>query len=135
MCDKWVGGSFIENGDQRAILLYGAKGLGENLYGSPPGEDACNPYQGYHCGPFERQVIFYDIDELGQAAQSLQDAWTVVPYHIWRPDVFFLGDSDGYTCGETGGMTYDPSSRRLFMVEKGLGDNNSAVIHVWYVNK
>ncbi len=135
MCDKWLGGSFVESGDQRAIILFGVKGLGDNGYGPPQSEEACNPYQGYHCDPLERQVIFYDIDELGQAAQGMRDPWTVIPYQIWRPDVFYLGDPDGYTCGETGGMAFDPLNHRLYMVEKGLGDNNAAVVHVWILDE
>lgn len=135
MCDKWLGGSFVENGNQRAILFFGVKGLGENGYGPPPSEDSCNQYQGYHCDPFERQVIFYDVEELGQAAQGLRDPWTVIPYHIWRPDEFYLGDDDGNTCGETGGMAFDPIKGRIFMVEKGLGDNNMAVVHIWVINQ
>ena len=134
MCDKWLGGSFVEQGDQKAILLYGVKGLGENGYGPPPSEDSCNPYQGYHCDPLERQIIFYDVDELGQAAQGLRDPWTIVPYQIWRPGEFYLGDMDGHTCGETGGMALDTINHRLFIVEKGLGENNSAVVHIWMIN-
>jgi hypothetical protein len=133
MCDKWLGGSFVESGEKRAIIFFGVKGLGENGYGQPQNENACNPYQGYHCDPLERQVIFYDIDELGEAAQGKREAWTVVPYQIWRPEEFYLGDTSGYTCGEPGGMTFDPLTRRLFMVEKGLGDNNAAVVHVWVI--
>lgn len=135
MCDKWLGGSFVESGDQRAILLFGVKGLGDNGYGQPESESACNPYQGYHCDPLERQVIFYDIDELGEAAQGKREAWTVVPYHIWRPAEFYLGDVNGYTCGETGGMTFDPLTHRLYMVEKGVGENNAAVVHVWVLTE
>jgi hypothetical protein len=134
MCDKWVGGSFVESSGKTALILFGVKGLGSNDYGQPSTPDACNPYQGYHCDPLERQIIFYDVDELGQVALGNREAWSVVPYRIWRPGEFYLGDTDGATCGETGGMAFDPKSGRLFMVEKGLGDNNAAVVHVWNVN-
>jgi hypothetical protein len=135
MCDKWVGGSFVENEEKSAVIILGVKGLGENGYGQPTSPEACNPYQGYHCDPLERQVIFYDVHELGQAAQGKRDAWSVVPYDIWRPEEFYLGKANGTTCGEAGGMAFDPQTGRVFMVEKGLGDNNAAVVHVWEVKE
>jgi len=136
MCDKWEGGGFVESGEKRAIILLGIKGLGDNSYGSPPGPDACQDSQGYHCDPFERQVIFYDVDELGEVARGSRDAWSVVPYATWRPEEFYLGDAAGQTCGEVGGMAVDTAGRRVFMLERGLGghtNENSAVIHVWTV--
>jgi hypothetical protein len=132
MCDKWWGASFVEGASKAAVIISGRKGLGPNGYGNDP--DSCMPGQGYHCDPFERQVIFYDVEELGQAAAGIRDAWTVVPYMIWRPTQFFSRDARGHSCGELGGMTVDRAGSRLFMVEKGLGDNNEAVVHVWSVS-
>jgi len=135
MCDKWEGGAFLASGDNQAIVLFGLKGLGENFYGEAP-EGACEPSKGYHCNPYERQVIFYDVEELGQAAQGLRDPWTVVPYAIWRPDELYVSDGEGNSCGQTGGLAVDEAGGRLFLVEKGLGghqNENSAVVHVWSV--
>jgi hypothetical protein len=131
MCDTWLGGSFVESGQKRAIILLGVKGLGSNRYGQPQSGD-CDQYQGYHCDPFERQVIFYDVEALAQVAQGNRDPWTVVPYAIWRPQEFF--NAQGQTCmeeGGVGGMTQDPKGQRIFMIERGLGENNAAVVHVW----
>lgn len=92
----------------------------------------CDKSRGYHCGPYERQVIFYDTEELGQAAQGIRNPWSVLPYAIWRPEAFYLkGDSQGNVCGDVGGMAVDNAGRRIFMVERGLGTNNAAVVHVW----
>ncbi len=134
MCDKWEGGGFVESGDKRAILLLGIKGLGDNSYGPPPSPDVCEDSQGYHCDPFERQVIFYDVDELGEVAQGSRDAWTVLPYTIWRPEEFYLGDAEGQTCGQVGGIAIDTGGQRILMIEKGFGgynNENSAVVHIW----
>ncbi|MDZ7700179.1 MAG: hypothetical protein U5R49_25710 [Deltaproteobacteria bacterium] len=135
MCDSWTGGAFVDNGSRQAILLLGYKGLGTNCYDEPPVEcnDPCSDSHGYHCNPYERQIIFYDVDELGENVSSATP-WTVLPYTIWRPDVFYLqGDVQGNVCGDVGGMAVDPAGGRLFMVERGLGgtDNNAAVVHVW----
>jgi len=147
MCDAWSGAGFVESGSKRAILILGQKGTTNCYYCGDPVDDSecpvtptpaecatlwCNEGRGYHCGPYERQVIFYDTDELGQAARGLRDPWTVLPYTLWRPAAFYL---EGNTCGDVGGMAVDPASGRVFMVERGLGgtDTNAAVVHVWTV--
>ncbi|UCG15254.1 MAG: hypothetical protein JSV19_08140 [Phycisphaerales bacterium] len=131
MCDDWTGGAFVDDGDRRAIMLLGYKGLGENCYDEPPVEcnDPCSDSHGYHCQPYERQVILYDVHELGQSALGRQDPWIVLPYEIWRPAEFYLDDP----CTNMGGMTFDGESGRIFMVERGLGgvDTNATVVHVW----
>jgi hypothetical protein len=131
MCDEWTGGAFVEGTGRRAILLLGHKGLGNNCYDEPPVNchDPCSDDHGYHCQPYERQVIFYDVDALGQTALGQHNPWTVLPYTIWRPTEFYLGPT---TCWNAGGMAFDRENRRLFMVERGLDDDtNAAVVHVW----
>jgi hypothetical protein len=132
MCDDWTGGAFVDNGSRQAIMLLGYKGLGNNCYDEPPVEchDPCSASHGYHCQPYERKVIFYDVDELGRVAQGHQEPWTVRPYRIWRPSQFYL---TGNVCTNAGGMAFDIRGRRLFMVERGLGsqDTNAIVVHVW----
>lgn len=133
MCDDWSGGAFVDNGASRAIMLLGYKGLGPNCYDEPPVQcnDPCSDSHGYHCQPYERQVIFYDVRALGEAAQGRVDPWEVLPYAVWRPGEFFL---TGSPCRNAGGMTFDPATGRLFMVERGLGgDTNAAAVHVWRV--
>lgn len=132
MCDDWSGGAFVENADRRAIMLMGYKGLGENCYDEPPVEcnDPCSDSHGYHCQPYERQVIFYDVATLGEIALEQRDPWSVAPYAVWRPTEFFL---TGNPCWNVGGMAFDAQNGRLFMVERGLGEGelNAAVVHVW----
>lgn len=133
MCDDWTGGAFVESSSNQAIVLLGYKGLGENCYDEPPVEcyDPCSQSHGYHCYPYERQVIFYDVEALGRSAQGGQDPWSVLPYTIWRPREFYL---QGNTCWNAGGMSFDPVQARLYIVERGLGgDTNAAVVHVWEV--
>lgn len=71
------------------------------------------------------------------AALGNRDPWSVVPFAIWRPEEFYLGDSVGHTCGEVGGMAVDTDGKRVFMIERGFGgynNENAAVVHVWYVH-
>ncbi len=132
MCDDWTGGAFAGSGTKNAIMLLGYKGLGDNCYDEPPVdcEDPCGDDHGYHCNPYERQVVFYDVHELGHSALGQQDPWLVLPYAVWRPPQFYLSEN---LCWNMGGMAFDARNRRLFMVERGLGEGemNSAVVHVW----
>jgi hypothetical protein len=131
MCDDWTGGAFVEADTRRALMLLGYKGLGDNCYDEPPVEcnDPCSDSHGYHCQPYERQVIFYDVQAVGSIALGERDPWTLLPYATWRPTEFYL---TGETCYNVGGMAFDATNRRLFMAERGLGgETNSVVIHVW----
>lgn len=144
MCDTWTGGGFLESGNRTAVVLLGWKGSTNCYYCGDPEDDSechvpqsewaqdcsvqCNESRGYHCGPYERQVIFYDTSELGASAAGTRDPWSVLPYHTWRPTEFFL---QGNTCFDVGGMAVDREGGRLFMIEKGLGSDNAAVVHVW----
>jgi len=132
MCDDWSGGVFADNGTRRAIMLLGYKGLGSNCYDEPPVEcgDPCSQSHGYHCQPYERQVIFYDVQQLARTALGQQDPWVVLPYAIWRPTEFYLGVAP---CWNMGGMAFDELNRRLYVVERGLGtdETNATVVHVW----
>ncbi len=136
MCDEWTGGAFVEKGAKNAIMLLGYKGLGNNCYDSeePPVDcdDPCSEYHGYHCNPYERQIIFYDTTQLGESALGRREPWTVLPYAIWRPEEFFL---EGNVCWNAGGMAFDEAGKRIFMVERGFGDGemNACVVHVWSV--
>ena len=149
MCDSWNGGSFIGSQINNAIILLGHKGKTNCYYCDETGADPechvspppaecvryCHEDRGYHCGPYERQVIFYDTTELGAAAQGTINPWSIVPYEIWRPSVFYL--KGGNTCADIGGMAYDFKGKYLFMIERGLGGfqaQNAAVVHVWKVN-
>ena len=148
MCDGWSGGGFIGDRNKNAIVLLGRKGATNCYYCDPaesdpecpvdpaPAECAryCNEDRGYHCGPYRRQILFYDTSELAEAARGEVSPWEVLPYEIWEPSDFFLtGDN---VCGDAGGMAYDVATGRLFAIERGLGGyqgDNAAVVHVWRV--
>ncbi len=135
MCDEWTGAVFAEHGEKCAVMLLGFKGLGENCYDEPPVvcNDPCSDSHGYHCHPYESQIVFYDIEQLGSSAEGLQDPWSVVPYAVWRPHELFLGSD---ICLNMGGMAFDAQTGRLFVVERGLGEGeaNAAVVHVWVIS-
>ncbi len=148
MCDAWNGGSFVEHGGRHAIMLIGHKGCSNCYYCDETAADSechakplpgecerrCDESRGYHCGPYRRQVIFYDVEELGQAALGNRNPWTVLPYENWKPTEFYFQTVNGNNCEDVGGMTFDTDGARIFMVERGFGgygNSNAAVVHVW----
>lgn len=150
MCDEWTGAGFVESGTRNAIVILGQKGCTNCYYCDESADDPechvtpvrgecnrfCNESRGYHCGPYKRQVLFYDAEELGQSATGGRSPWTVLPYEIWEPNEFYLKPEGGNTCGDVGGLAFDSAGARLFMVERGLGgheQDNAALVHVWRV--
>lgn len=48
-----------------------------------------------------------------------------------------VSDNNGQSCSELGGMAFDPTNKRLYIIEKSLPIYNAddqAVVHVWSVN-
>ncbi len=147
MCDDWTGADFLQAGDRAAIAIAGLKGTTNCYYCGDPEGDAecgaapqggecdrtCDESRGYHCGPYRRQILLYDTEELGQAALGRVDPWTVLPYAIWEPEELFLGNP---CCFNMGGMAFDIAGGRMFIAERGLGEGemNAVVVHVWAVN-
>ena len=146
MCDDWTGAAFIQAGDRATIAIVGLKGTTNCYYCGDPTDDSecavtplrgecdrrCNEERGYHCGPYVRQVLLYDTEELGRAALGEIEPWSVLPYATWQPDELYL---QGACCYNMGGMAFDAQGGRVFVTERGLGegDMNAAVVHVWTV--
>ncbi|MFN2299515.1 MAG: hypothetical protein ACK2UB_11760 [Anaerolineales bacterium] len=144
MCDDWTGADFLQAGDRSAIAVAGLKGATNCYYCGDPEDDSecetaplagecdrtCDESRGYHCGPYRRQVLFYDTEALGQAALGAVDPWTTLPYAVWEPEELFLPNP---CCFNFGGMAFDSGAGRLFLIERGLGEGemNAAVVHVW----
>ncbi|MBN2556487.1 MAG: hypothetical protein JXA97_11155 [Anaerolineales bacterium] len=146
MCDDWTGAAFLQAGDQAAIAIAGLSGATNCYYCGDPVDDSecrtdplpgecdltCGESRGYHCGPYTRQVLFYDTEALGQAALGEVDPWSVLPYAVWEPEELYLPNP---CCYNMGGMAFDLEGGRLFLIERGLGgDQNAAVVHVWTVS-
>lgn len=147
MCDDWTGAAFLQSNDRAAIAIVGLKGATNCYYCGDPEDDSecevdplpgecdlyCNESRGYHCGPYDRQVLLYDTEELGQVALGEADPWSILPYAVWEPQELFLPNP---CCWNMGGMAFDMEGGRLFITERGLGEGemNAAVVHVWRVS-
>lgn len=146
MCDDWTGAAFLQAGERATVAISGLKGTSNCYYCGDPVDDSechvtplqgecdrwCDEDRGYHCGPYNRQVLLYDTAELGRAAQGEIEPWSVLPYAVWEPAELYLPNP---SCHTMGGLAFDPAGRRMFMIERGLGegDLNASVVHVWTV--
>ena len=131
-CDYWSGAAWIQAGNKSALLIAGRKSFGDEYYGDARPTD-CTIDKGYHCDPYESQIILYDTDELGAIANGYEKPYQAQPYAIIRPTEYFWG-----TCsGELGGAAYDSVHRTLYVIERGVDfTRNDAMplIHVFKIN-
>ncbi|MEA1053868.1 hypothetical protein U5801_29255, partial [Lamprobacter modestohalophilus] len=87
MSDDWTGAGFVSNGSRHSIVILGLKASTNCYYCDPAEPDPecpvspapeecrrwCNESRGYHGGPYRRQVLFYDIDELAAVAAGSRE--------------------------------------------------------------
>jgi hypothetical protein len=99
--------------------------------GAGPGEvwcyDPTNQYKGPHGFPYRHQVWAYDAVDLALVAQGAKNPWDVVPYGVWT-----LTDIDGGAgTAMITSATYDPASRRLYVVADSSGARPE--VHVYEI--
>ena len=113
-CDRWRGGTWSVSGDKHAVLIAGRQSLGEVYYGpGRPGD--CSQAKGYHCTPYEPQILFYDPADLAAVARGELEPWRVVPYRIWRPQEHLWSTCDGYL----NGIAFDHQHKILYLLQYG----------------
>ncbi len=112
-CDHWNGGAWLTgNEGKEAVVITGRKSLGEERYG-PAIEGDCFPYKGYHCSPYESQILFYDPEDLAQVAKGNKKPWESIPYATFRPQKYFWPSCPG----SLGGTTFDRKRKLLYVVQ------------------
>lgn len=127
--DAWGGGTWIETGDAAAVLIVGRKGLGENYYGDGRGPFDCDDSKGWHSGPYQPQILFYDPAELAAVAEGQRDPWRLLPYDIYVPEQ----EVYNFACGNLISAAYDAARRMLYVVEAGAGEWGQMAVHVWQI--
>lgn len=129
--DLWNDAVWVKSGDKHAVLFAGHKA---NSYcygeGSACG-DPCDASKGYHGYPYAPQLIWYDVSELAQVAQGQRTPDSVVPYSNWTPISKTWGTgqcSSGY-----GGVAYDASNQKIYLVELAADTDGAPIVHVLQV--
>jgi hypothetical protein len=139
-----MGGAIFPPGTS-SILFFGTRGS-KFCYGtgtsnlalhmqpvpSAPNEHYCydptNSNKGDHGYPYEQFVAAYDANDLAKVKSGQKSPWDIVPYAKWSFALPFEFPSREIT-----GVTYDPATRRVFVVARRQ-DNNAPLIHVFNLN-
>jgi len=107
----------------RSVLFFGSVGTNTVVYDTK--ESANDPYRqgkGYHSlnGAYAYQVWAYDANDFLAVKNGQMQPWDIVPYTVWNFDFpQFNGEK------RLGGVVFDSSSRRLYVVENG-GDTQAS---------
>ncbi|GJQ57857.1 MAG: hypothetical protein D8M57_03805 [Candidatus Scalindua sp. AMX11] len=112
-CDRWGGGAWLTAGEKSAVVFVGSKALGDTYYGDGRSFD-CSNAKGYHCTPYEPQIIFYDPEDLTSVANGGKKPYQVVPYAIFRP-AGFMWDQCRV---DLGGAAFDRARGLLYVFQK-----------------
>ncbi|MCC6953138.1 MAG: hypothetical protein IT290_03375 [Deltaproteobacteria bacterium] len=107
----------------RSVLFFGSQGTGPICY-KDTGPVGCRGTGGYWAPPFATQVWAYDANELVAVKNGSRTAESLEPYAIWTFNVQI-------NIARYNGATYDPGTRRVFMVEENGED---PIVHVFKIN-
>ena len=128
-CTSEIHGIVFPEGSN-SVLFFGKHGIGPYCYGTGA---ACNDPafggQGVHAYPYIYQVWAYDAAEFAKVKQGLKQPWEVVPYAVWQLNLPF-----GLGQGLLGGVAYDPTTQRLFVVQQYAQSGGTQAIHVFNVH-
>ena len=134
-CDDWSGGAWVTTAANKSALLFvGRKSLGTTRYGNPLPTDSDQTY-GYHCDPFEPQILFYNPDDIAAVAKGTKDPGDPVPYAVLKPAQYFWPS----TAWHMGGVAYDRARGLLYVVQtlayyEGCCDSYP-IVHVFSVGQ
>ena len=127
----------------RTVLFVGRHGTGEFQYGvggangytnttpSVPIYDPADSSTGEHAWPYRYQVWAYDAADLAKVRNGEVQAYAPRPYATWIINMPLENLNGNH---ETGGVAYDPTTGRLFIVQGAAGPYGEAVIQVFKVN-
>lgn len=107
-----------------SVLFFGLHGVGPSCYGTGAQcKDPVYDAQGEHAYPYEPTVWAYNAHELAEVAAGTRPMWDVKPYGQWRLP-------SQITTERVSGVTVDPATGRIFILEGWRGSNARGRIHV-----
>lgn len=123
-CTTKVVGVALPTGT-RSVLFFGRHGTGPVCY-KDSGPASCQGTGGYNAPPYRPQVWAYDANDLVAVKNGQKQPFEVQPYAVWSYDFQFNGASVDLVGG-----TYDPDTKRMFLIEDNGED---PIVHVLKVN-
>ena len=141
--DEWSGGAWLTAGNNWAVAIVGTKGLGASWYGFANGVTTWPPVpewpwdqRGWWAESYQRRIIFYSPDQLGEVAAGRQTTWWPQPYASFNLDPYLFAvssDTPRYNQEERlGAAAFDRQNGLLYIVER-LADGEKSVVHVFAV--
>lgn len=125
-CDEWNGGAWLTSGNKSAVVIVGLKGLGTTYYGIGGGNN-CFSSKGYHCDPYEPQLLFYSPQDLADVAAGTKKTYEVLPYAIMNLSECFMD-----RCAQRPeSAAFDSKNGILYVVQGHLGEK--PVVHVFKI--
>lgn len=141
--DSMPRGMCIPNGT-RSLLFFGGHGEGPISFGTPGNQneigvgfkiyDPEGANKEYHSYPYSTKVWAYDINDLIQVKNNTKTFDQIQPYAVWT---IRLPGKDSYTGGGIQGVTYDPSSKRIYISQQvidnyqGSGEYGTVIVHAY----
>ncbi|MBX3724452.1 MAG: hypothetical protein KF823_00860 [Xanthomonadales bacterium] len=127
-CDDWSGAVYAQGGGRDAVLVAGRKALGAERYGLGQPGDCDFGIQGYHCDPYESQILFYSPRDLAAVAAGTVPAWQVLPHARLR-----AGPPFWPTCrAQLGAIAFDEVRTVLYVIQPEAFEDRP-LVHVFRV--
>lgn len=132
----------------RSLLFFGGHGEGPISYGSPGKQnsgdigfriyDPDGSDKGYHAYPYSTKIWAYDLNDLVDVKDNIKTFNEIQPYAVWTVR---LPGKDTYTAAGIQGVTYDPSSKRIYISQRVVdnyqssGNYGSVIVHAYECSK
>lgn len=151
--DQWSGGAWLSADQGAAVVLVGTKAMGQSWYGFADGtvwpQDCAEqtsstcpeppewPYddRGYWAEGYQAQMIFFDVNELGQVAVGEMETYSPQPYAVFDLSPYLFDPElnyEEYKRQLVGAMAFDRENGLIYVVER-LADEYKSVIHVFQI--
>lgn len=111
-----VGGGVAFPAGTRSVLFISRHGQGPSCYGdAAPCGDPAGQYKGFHTYPYVYQVTAFDALDLVAVKNGQTQPYDVRPYATWTlPGI----TSTTASLPDSGGVTYDPTTKRLYLMTR-----------------
>ena len=153
--DRWSGGTWLSSEWGDAVVFVGTKAVGRSWYGFSDGtvwpHDCADqqpstcpeppewPYddRGYWAEDYQAQMIFFDVNELGQVAVGEMAFYEPQPYAVLdlTPYLFSAELNFGeYKRELVGAVAFDRTNGLIYLIER-MADEYKSVIHVFQITE
>ena len=101
------------------------------FYGSGHGTGRCSSAQGYHCDPYEPQLLFYDPEELAEVSRNERQPYEVLPYAEFNPEPYLWPGSCRTKLSAT---AFDRENGIFYLIQaEAYGNDAALIVHVFQV--